>query len=137
MQLPQELQRFEFPALILIADKIHAQFWLAHNDTMEEVDLLELERDTPSDSEGRELGVELKDDNRLHQFIHMIVSRLDEIMSEGVADTVHLVMEAELSNMVVEHSSHTVQESVGKVLHLNLMKEEPLEVVTRLLEVEA
>ena len=134
MQLPQELQHFEFPSLILVADHVHAQFWLAHEETLEEVDLIALPKDEHSDNEGRVLGQELSDDNRLHQYIHLVVDRLEQIMSEGVADSLHLVMPADLAHAIVEHSSKEVQEQVGKEVHLDLMKEEPLEVVKRVLE---
>jgi hypothetical protein len=134
MQLPEELQRFEFPSLILVADHVHAQFWLAHNDTLEEVDLIALPKDTHSDNEGRAIGQELSDDNRLHEYIHLLVDRLEQIMSEGVADSLHLVMSADLANAVLDHSSSEVQEQVGKQVHADLMKEEPLDVVRRVLE---
>lgn len=133
MQLPEELQHFEFPSLILVADHVHAQFWLAHNDMLEEVDLVSLPKDELSDKEGREIGQELSDDHRLHEYIHLVVDRLEQIMGEGVADSVHLVMSADLANAVLDHSNTEVQEQVGKQLHLDLMKEEPLEVVKRLL----
>jgi hypothetical protein len=134
MQLPQELQRFEFPSLILVADRVHAQFWLAHGDTLEEVDLIRLDKDEHSDKEGREIGQELSDDNRLHQYIHLVVDRLEQIMNEGVADSLHLVMETELADAVIDHSSQEIQEQVGKQVHADLMKEEPLDVIRRVLE---
>lgn len=133
MQLPQELQHFEFPSLILAADHVHAQFWLAHGDTLEEVDLISLPKDEHSDKEGRAIGQELSDDNRLHEYIHLVVDRLEQIMSEGVADSLHLVMSADLANAILDHSSTEVQEQVGKQVHADLMKEEPIEVVRRLL----
>ena len=133
MQLPEELQHFEFPSLILVADHVHAQFWLAHNDTLEEVDLISLPKDELSDKEGRAIGQELSDDHRLHEFIHLVVDRLEQIMGEGVADSLHLVMSADLAAAVLDHSNSEIQEQVGKQLHLDLMKEEPLEVVKRLL----
>ncbi len=134
MQLPQELQHFEFPSLILVADHVHAQFWLAHEETLEEVDLIALAKETHSDNEGLANGQEPSDENRLHQYIHMVVDRLEQIMSEGVADSLHLVMPADLAHMVIEHSSTEVQEQVGKEVHLDLMKEDPLDVVRRVLE---
>lgn len=134
MQLPQELQHFEFPSLILVADHVHAQFWLAHEETLEEVDLVALPKETHSDNEGLAIGQELSDENRLHQYIHMVVDRLEQIMSEGVADSLHLVMPADLAHAIIEHSSQEVQEQVGKEIHLDLMKEEPLDVVKRVLE---
>jgi len=133
MQLPQELQHFENPSLILVADHVHAQFWVAHGETLEEVDVVALPKDTHSDNEGRAIGQELSDDNRLHEYIHLLVDRLEQIMGEGVADSLHLVMSADLANAVLDHSNTEVQEQVGKQLHLDLMKEEPLEVVKRLL----
>lgn len=133
MQLPQELQHFEFPSLILAADHVHAQFWLAHGDTLEEVDLIALPKDKLSDNEGLAIGQELSDDHRLHEYIHLVVDRLEQIMSEGVADSLHLVMSADLANAILDHSSTEVQEQVGKQVHADLMKEDPIEVVRRLL----
>lgn len=133
MQLPEELQHFEFPSLILVADHVHAQFWLAHNDTLEEVDVVSLPKESSSDNEGRAIGQELSDDNRLHEYIHIVVDRLEQIMGEGIADSLHLVMSADLAHAVLDHSNTEIQEQVGKQLHLDLMKEEPLEVVKRLL----
>lgn len=134
MQLPQELQHFEFPSLILVADHVHAQFWLAHEETLEEVDLVTLPKDELSDHEGLAIGQELTDDNRFHEYIHLVVDRLEEIMSEGVADSLHLVMTADLAHAIIEHSSPEIQEQVGKEVHLDLMKEEPIEIVKRVLE---
>lgn len=133
MQLPQELQRFENPSLIVVADHVHAQFWLAHNETLEEVDVIELPKDTYSDNEARGLGLEKTDDHRLHEYVHLLVDRLEEIMNEGVADSVHLVMDTDLANAVLDHSSTEVQEQVGKQVHADLIKEDPLEVVKRVL----
>lgn len=133
MQLPQDLQHFEFPALIVVADHVHAQFWLAHNDTLEEVEVVELQKDTYSDNEAIGLGLEKNDEHRLHEYVHMLVDRLEEIMNEGVADSIHLVMDTELANSVIDHSSTEIQEQVGKQIHADLMKEDPLEVVKRVL----
>jgi len=134
MQLPQELQRFENPSLIVVADHVHAQFWLAHNDTLEEVDLIELPQDTYSDNEAIGLGLEKGDEHRFHEYIHMLVERLEQIMNEGVADSVHMVMDTDIANAVLDHSSTEIQEQVGKQVHADLMKEDPLEVVKRVLQ---
>lgn len=133
MQLPQDLQHFENPSLILVSDHVHAQFWLAHNDTLEEVDLISLPKETHSDNEGLAIGQEISDEHRLHEFIHLVVDRLEQIMAEGVADSVHLVMSADLAHAILDHSNTEVQEQVGKQLHHDLMKEDPIEVVRRLL----
>ncbi len=133
MQIPQELQHFAEPTLIVIGDRIHAQFWLAHHDNMEDVDVIEVPKDHLTDDEGKAIGQELKDDDRLHHLIHLIVDRIEELSNEGVADKIHLVMEAELAHDVAGHLSHETQPKLAAQVHADLMKDDVLDVVKRVL----
>ena len=136
MQLPQELQHFAEPTLIVVADRVHAQFWLAHEENMEDVEVLEVPKEHLSDHEGRAIGQELKDDDRLHHLIHLIVEKIEELVREGVADKIHLVMEAELAHQVAGHVSQEVTAKLGAQVHADLMKDDVLDVVKRVLHAE-
>lgn len=133
MNIPQKLQaHFPNPALIVVADHSHAQFWLAHNDTMEDMEVIEAPKDEYSDKEGRAIGQEISNDHNEHHYIHALVDRIEDFVNEDVAHHIHLAMPADIAHAIADHSSDDVQAKILMQAHGNFMKEDPLEVVKRL-----
>lgn len=133
MQIPQELQaHFPHPALIIVADHSHAQFWLAHNDNMEDMEVVEAPKDEYSDKEGRAIGQEISNDHNEHHYIHALVDRIEDFVNEDAAEFIHLAMPADIAHAIIDHSSEAVQSKILMQVHGSFVKEDPLEIVKRL-----
>jgi len=143
MFLPESLQHFSEPTLIVLADHIHAQFWLAHLMTLEQKDTMALPRERKTDNEtsfvntdhGSGSGPEPLDDDRLHHFIKMMADRLTPFISTNHAHAIHLVMPAELAHALKKKLSQDKLSLIKKELHVDLMKDDILDVVKRLFSV--
>lgn len=141
MNLPQDLQpHFVEPALIVVADHIAAKFYLAGGDAIEEVDSLSLPHERMTDNEttftntatGGSSGPEPKtEEERQHQFIHMMQERLEDFIREGIADHIFLAMDAELAHMIKHHLPGDMAGMIKKEVHHSVMKENILDVVKR------
>lgn len=133
MQIPQDLQKhFPNPALIVVADHAHAQFWLAHNEDLEDLEVIEAPKDEYSDKEGRNIGQEISNDHNEHEYIHHLVHRIEELMQEDAAAHLLLAMPADIAHAIVAHSSDEVQAKITRQVHADLMKHEPEEILKRL-----
>jgi len=109
MQLPQELQHFPHPTLIVVGDHVHAQFWLAHNENAELLNEIEMRPELKSDNEGSFVntdngavnGNEPNDKERLKHFIKAVAEQIVKIVHGGQAQAFHLVMIKELGETVM------------------------------------
>ncbi|MDO8617694.1 MAG: host attachment protein [Candidatus Uhrbacteria bacterium] len=140
MFLPEQLQHFSEPTLIVLADHIHAQFWLAHQTTLEQKDTFSLPRERKTDNETSFVNTdhdsgsspEPSDDDRLHHFVKMTAEHLTSLISTNHARAIYLVMSAELAHVLKQKLSPDTQTLIKKELRADLMKEDILEVIKRL-----
>lgn len=141
MQIPQDLQHFPHPTLIVLADNIHAKFWMAHEDEADEVDEIVLERERATDHETQFVNTnhggsvstpEKHDEDRQQKFVHSVKARIEEIAREGLTEEVMLVMPAELSHAISNHLEGDVKGMVKKTLPVDLMKDAMTDVLRRL-----
>jgi hypothetical protein len=134
MQLPHELQHFPNGALIVVSDTVIAKFYLVGGDTLEELDGVAVPKETGQDGEGS-FEFFPDDASRLHAFIHKVVERLGVLVRKHDIPLIHMVMPAEIDHEVTGHLPNDIKEKLGKTIHLNLMKESPLEAVRRIIDV--
>lgn len=133
MQIPEDLQKhFPHPALIVVADHSHAQFWLAHQENLEDIDVITAPKDEYSDKEGRNIGQEISNDHNEHHYIHELVDKIEALVNEDMVAHILLAMPADIAHAIIEHSSHDVQAKVTRQVHADLMKFEPEEIIKRL-----
>jgi len=144
MQLPQHLQHFPHSTLIVSADTVDANFFLVGGDALEHLDRIAVPREHQEDSRGETKGFEdahttgmesdVSDEARMTHFTKQIVEKIDDLVRKHGVMTVHLVMPAEVSNIVIEILPGDVKDSLGKTLDLNLMKATPVEIVERVVK---
>lgn len=141
MQLPESLQHYSKPTLIVVADSVHANFWLAGGDSLQELDGVALPRERASDDEGgfantnngSSGGAEPKiEEERLHHFIHLMQEQLEDLIRKHTAESVQLAMNAELAHAIVHHLPGDLQNKIGKQIHQDLVKDDILDVLERL-----
>ncbi len=130
MQLPTDLQHFPKGALLVASDSVKASFYLLGGDALEELDGLEFPHERAQDAEGPWTPDE-NDEARMHAFIHAIVERIDGLVADHAVHHVHLVMPAEIEHAVSSHLPESSQSLLGVKLHVDLMKEAPLDIVRR------
>jgi len=143
MQLPQDLQHFPKATLLVLSDRVTTKFWLLGGDTMEALDGVSLAHEHKEDHEGSYLSSDgshtgsaesgNEDDERFHKFLHLIVERIDTLVREQKIMHVHLVMPAEIDHAISSHLSQDVVSKLGKHVHHDLMQENPLEIIKRVL----
>lgn len=143
MQLPQELQRFPVATLIVASDSETAKIYLAGGDSLEQVDAIEVPREKSQDNEGsftssdgsRVAGpVDEKDGPRLGTFTKKLAESVISLMRKHKLERLDLIMPAEIEHALVDRLPSDVDTLIGRKLNKNLMKEEPTEMVKRLLE---
>jgi len=133
MTIPESLQHFPEPALIVVSDHMHAKLLLAFEDDIEEVDSLELPRTELSDNEGKEIGQERSDDERLHHFVKMVADRINVmIRDEEAAMHVHLIASADVAHAIKKELAPEVANKLGKEVHADVMKEDFEKILERL-----
>lgn len=142
MQLPQDLQHFPTSTLLIVSDSIAAKFWLAGGDELEQIDSVSLPRERKQDAEGSYVSSdgsrtgdanEYDDTERLHQFEHLLVDKLNHLTREHGIARIHLVMPAEIEHAVAHHLPQDVAAKLAKPVHADLMKDDMLDVVRRVI----
>lgn len=133
MIIPEALQHFPEPALIVTADHVHARLWLAFEDSMEEVESFEMPRTELSDNEGKEIGQEISDETRLHKFARMIAERVTHLVrDEQAATTVHLIVPPDMATLIKKDLAPEAMNAIGKELHVNVMNEDESAILERI-----
>ena len=133
MQIPESLQHFPEPALIVVSDHMHAKLLLAFEDDIEEVESLELPRTELSDNEGKVLGQELSDDERLKHFVSMVANAINVmIRDEDAAMHLHIIAPADVANAIKKDLAPEATRVLGKEVHADVMKEDFEKLLERL-----
>jgi hypothetical protein len=144
MRLPSDLQHFPHSALIVSSDSVKAKFFLVGGDELEELDGVAVPREPRQDSEGsftssdgsRVAGPDsdIDDTPRLKQFVNNIAGRMADLVREHGVAHIHLAMPAEVHHLLDSHLDKDVQSKIVRIVHKDLMKESPLEIVRRILD---
>ncbi len=83
MQIPEHLQHFAEPTLLVLADHVEGKFFLAGGDAIETLDGVAAPHDAPRDQEGS--FIQPKDDaERIHHLIHLLCDRTNALVEEGI-----------------------------------------------------
>ncbi len=133
MKLPEHLQHFPQQSLLVVADHVVARLFIAGGDSLEELDGLAEPRDIPSDNEGKMFMSDVHDEPRLKQFCKKLALEIQKLVISHDVSNIHLVMPADVFNFVNEDLSQETKRKLGRGLTLDLMKEDPLKIVERLL----
>lgn len=133
MTIPESLQHYAEPSLIVVADHYHARLLLAFEDSVEEVDIIELPRTELSDNEGKEIGQERSDDSRLNRFVKMVAESVNTLIrDEEAAMNLHLIAPADVLNPLKKELAPEASNIIGKELALDVAKEDELSILKRL-----
>lgn len=133
MQIPESLQHFSEPALIVTADHFRANLWLAFEDSLEQVESFEMPKTELSDNEGKELGQELNDGERLKRFASVLAERINQLIrDEEAAMNLHILAPADLTLILKKHLAPEAANIIGKELDVNVMKEDETSILERL-----
>jgi len=143
MTIPEQLQpHFPHPMLLVVADHIHAQFWIANQADLSRVHTIDLPRERKSDKDtghvnadvGAAYPPEPNDTERMHRFCKTIAEKIEEFMRTQSVHAYHLVMKKEISGPVEECMTQEIKKSASWSLDEDLVKmpiEEVLERVTK------
>ena len=133
MQIPESLQHFPEPSLIVVSDHMHAKLFLAFEDDIEEVETVELPRTELSDNEGKEIGQERSDDERLHHFVKMVAQAVNVmIRDEEAAMHLHMIAPADVAHAIKHELAPEAASKLGKEIHADVMKEDEEKLLERL-----
>lgn len=142
MQIPESLQHFPEPALVVLADHVHARLMLAFEDSFEEVESFEMPNELKSDNEGGFYnpdtgGVSAPearlDEERLRKYVRVLGERINQLVrDEHAATTLHLIIPADMSAMLKKELAPEAANIIGKELHANVMKEDETQILERI-----
>ena len=142
MQLPKELQKFSHPYLVVLADHVHAQFWLAHGETLELLTQHTHEPELKSDNETSFVNVDThgtsgpeqnEDRERLRKFTKELDKKIQALIPVHSIQHLFLAMDAELLGPVKEHLLNDTKKLLKKTVPKNLMKEPPTDAIRHIL----
>lgn len=135
MQIPESLQHFPEPALIVTADHVQVRLWLTFEDSMDEVETLEMPTESKSDDEGAIIGNEPLDDERLHHFVRAIAERINQLIrDEEAATTVHLIVPQDMMALLKKELAPEVASKLAKELPVDVMNEDEVKILERIVE---
>ena len=140
MILPQDLQHFPHPALIVESDTVRAKFWFAHELELNLLDEISMSRERKSDHETQFVNVdtksgsgpELLDDDRLLHFVKAVAKKIDALAAEHHAAHIDLIMSAEIMHRVEKQLPKARQTLVNLRAHHDLMHEDILQAIRSL-----
>lgn len=143
MQLPSHLQHFPHPALLVLADNVHAVFHLLHEDQLTTLKEISEPRERKQDSEGSyatsgnsRVGSpdsDIDDGPREHKFVNRIKDEIVQLSAAHNVHAIHLIMPPKIEHALSTILPHDLLEKLGQRLHLDLLNATPLEAVERLL----
>ncbi|MFH1078330.1 MAG: hypothetical protein V1745_03580 [Patescibacteria group bacterium] len=145
MKLPESLRpRVIHPTLLVAADHVAARFFLAGGDTIEQVDAVAMPREKNQDSEGYfrsrdgsrhgDPNADTSDAPRLAAFTKKVAARTTELIKGQDIAHLLLVMPTEVDTLVQDAFPTDVRGTIRHIKNLDLMKEDPLTILTRALE---
>ena len=142
MHIPESLRHFPEPALIVLADHVHARLMLAFEDSFEEIELFEMPNELKSDNEGGFYNPDTSgvnapeprlDEERLRKYGRMRGEHVNRLIrDEHVATTLHLIVPADMSAMLKKELVPEATSIIGKEIHANVMKEDERQILERL-----
>lgn len=130
MQLPQKLQHFPNGALIVASDTVLANIFLVGNDAIEELDGVAVPKETGVDGEGS-FEFFPDDATRLHSFAKKLAEQITALTREHEIPHIHFVMPTEIEHLATKNLPPDVAAKIGKKIHHDVMKEDPISIVTR------
>ncbi|MEI7511982.1 MAG: host attachment protein [Candidatus Uhrbacteria bacterium] len=133
MIIPEALQHFAEPSLIVVSDHFRAKLLLAFEDSLEEVEAVELPRAETSDAEGKAIGQEISDDARLSRFVRMVAEQINTLIrDEQAAMSLNLVAPADVVNAIKKELSPEAATAISKEIHADVMKEDEVTLLERI-----
>ncbi len=143
MHIPESLQHFPEPTLIVLADHVHARLMIAFEDSFEEVESFEMPNELKSDNEGSFFnpgtsGVSAPeprlDEERLRKYVRVLGEHVNRLIrDEHAATTLHLLIPADMSAMLKKELAPEATNVIGKEVHANVMKEDEAQILERII----
>lgn len=125
---------FAEPTLILRFDRMHAEFWMADQETCEMLETLSREKPTYTDNEASNANAgtsDADDTAEVRQYVKRIADGLALLQSEGDLAHVWLAAEAELLHLLQEDANQAVKACFDKMISVNVMKDSVPELLER------
>jgi hypothetical protein len=143
MHIPESLQHFAEPSLIVVSDHYHAKLLLAFEDSIEEVDQIDMPATKDTDHEGSFVNTdsggvsgpenEHDEPNRLKHFVRAVAARINSLIrDEEAAMNIHLIAPADVAHAIKNELAPEAANILGKEIHADVMKEDELHLLERL-----
>jgi hypothetical protein len=133
MQLPQDLQKFPHLALIVLADRQAAKLFLTGGESIEELDGLSMPAAEGAEHEHSFIAPSHDaESDRAMKFSTALGEHVAATVNKHGIDHLHLIMPSEVEHALAATLPADVSTKVASRLHLDLMNEQPLDVVRRL-----
>lgn len=143
MQIPQALQHFAEPALIVTADHMQTRILLAFEDSLEEVERLEERPTLDTDNETSFVNVDThgvngpershQDQERFRHFIQTVATRITKLVrDEDAARSLHIIAPTDVAHALRKDLPNDVADLIGKEIHADIMKEDDVQILERL-----
>ncbi len=141
MTLPQDLQYFIHPTLVVLGDHVQARLWLASNPTLTVVDGFSERPEFKSDREGSFVNTDhgsvsapepKGEQERLRHLLKDMAEHIETQARKHEVQHIHLVMKKDLMNELERHMGNEIRSKINRRLDEDLMKDDILDVLRRM-----
>ncbi len=125
---------FAEPTLILRFDRVHAEFWMADQETCELLETLSREKPTYTDNEASNANAgtsDADDTAEVRIYVKKIAEGLALLQTEGDLAHVWIAAEAELLHLLQEDANQAVKACIEKMISVHAMKDSIPELLER------
>jgi len=146
MIIPEKLQHFLHPTLIVLGDFEHAKLYRAFGDTVDEVATLKAPEPSRPPSQGSvspgggrfmNPSADMDEGADRAQFTKRIVNQIETLLKDGDIIHVNLVMPAEMCHRIQDELPENSQDAVTKLIEADLVQASMVDVLERLVETAA
>ena len=132
MIIPEHLQHYIDPTLVLVGDFEHVIIYRAQGDTIEELITMESPEPKQTDSECPVSQIDLDRGIRREKFSKDLVAELARLLRSEETLKVQIVLPAEMCRRITEDMPNDVANRIHKILKEDLAQEKLIDVLEKL-----
>ncbi|HEU0050498.1 MAG TPA: host attachment protein [Patescibacteria group bacterium] len=140
MRLPEQIQHFIHPTLLVLADHVHAKIWFAHEDEISEIAHLTVPHELKSDNEGSFMSsaesVGQPEQKEKQHHLNVLIKHIAEALSKELENRdvtyIDMIMPADILHPLELEFPKTTIAMINRRLEADLIKEDILQVAKRL-----
>ncbi len=130
MNLPTDLQHFSAPTLLIVSDTQRATFYLAHNETINVVETIDVPAEFDIERDSKFVS-DFKDEPREHRFVARVAEMTSAFAHNKNIGHIFIAAPQEIINLLEAKLGDDVRAFISRRIVKDLVKENVIDVVKR------